>query len=81
MTFDFSKVTLGDVRKLSAGDMSTSEVIDFCDKVVVGGVVDLPFEQWGDVTRDIFAEFQVWMISLQEDKTALSDLLKDVKGL
>ena len=84
--FDFSKVTLGDLRKLmsSMGDPGDYIMfIEFVDKVTVGGIMHLPVNQSRDVLEKAGAAFHEWTREVNgvADSESWSEMLRDIKGL
>jgi hypothetical protein len=94
-TFDFRKLTLGDIERGQNPDIG--DVLLVLDRLCVGGILHLPlrevldsvvpqylraFDQWykRGAVRDLFARPQVYDAPTPDDST-LRDLLDGIEGL
>lgn len=80
LDLDFSKLTVGDLKKLQNG-APIGDLIEFANKVVVGGVDHLPATELTAIMGEVFTEFGKWMQAPGEDTISLAAMLRDVKGL
>ena len=78
--FDFSNLKLRDLRAIFKADMGLVDLIDWLDKVTVGGVDDFPIERLREVSEQAAAAWNQHMaeIARPQDLDSLRDLLKDV---
>lgn len=80
LEFDFSKLTIGDLRVITP-DASTGDLIAFANKVVVGGVYHLPATELRTIMELVMSEFAKWVAAPGEETGSLVEMLKDVRGL
>jgi Mor family transcriptional regulator len=58
---DLSQLTIGDLRlfdKFQGGDVSNAALVDFLDRIVVGGASHLPLTALSDVMQAVKAEVE-----------------------
>lgn len=80
LDLDFSKLTVGDLKKIRT-DAPMGDLIEFVNKVVVGGIDHLPANELGSILKTVFDEFALWLHAPAEDALSLAAMLRDVKGL
>lgn len=77
--FDFSGLKVRDVKSVSKPDATMADFIEWLDKVTVGGVDDVPFDEIQAIGEQAAAAWMKYTEEIRSGKTALlSELLKDI---
>lgn len=81
--FNFSKLTIGDMRPLWSGNPTPLDLIEFVNKVTVGGIMHLPMNQTEDLFEQFNIEFSEWTKTLPKtgDAGEWEEMLNGIKGL
>jgi hypothetical protein len=86
--FDFSSLTVGDIRKFMSGNLAAADVIDFAEKVTVGGVLHLPASEFANVMAQLGPAYVEWIQECTKgrdnkapDASAWEEMLQGIKGL
>ena len=75
---DFSKITMGDIASYTRRDADIRDHLAFSDKVIIGGIKDIPANEILDVFRYVANEYGEWVNRIV-GKDPLTEMLEDVE--